>query len=134
MAGSEGWGRGCRPACTHGPRRPPYPRQSDPQEYRMIRTRIIGTGSAVPDRVVTNDELSRVMDTSDEWIRTRTGIQERRWVREGETGTGLAQRAAEAALAMANIAAGELDAIVYATCTPDHFIPGNGVYLQRAMG
>lgn len=100
----------------------------------MIRTRIIGTGSAVPDRVVTNDELSRVMDTSDEWIRTRTGIQERRWVREGETGTGLAQRAAEAALAMANVAAGELDAIVYATCTPDHFIPGNGVYLQRAMG
>lgn len=100
----------------------------------MIRTRIIGTGSAVPDRVVTNDELSLLMDTSDEWIRTRTGIGERRWIREGETGVGLAQQAAEAALAMANLTPGDLDAIVYATCTPDHFIPGNGVYLQRVMG
>jgi 3-oxoacyl-[acyl-carrier-protein] synthase-3 len=74
------------------------------------------------------------MDTSDEWIRTRTGIQERRWVREGETGADLARRAADQALAMAEVSAGELDAIVYATCTPDHFIPGNGVYLQRLMG
>ncbi len=100
----------------------------------MIRTQILGTGSSVPDRVVTNDELSLVMDTSDEWIRTRTGIQERRWVREGETGVGLAQKAAERALQMAQLTAKDLDAIVYATCTPDHFIPGNGVYLQREMG
>jgi 3-oxoacyl-[acyl-carrier-protein] synthase-3 len=100
----------------------------------MIRTRIIGTGCSVPDRVVTNEELSRMMDTSDEWIRTRTGIQERRWIREGETGADLAHRAAVQALAMAGIGAGELDAIVYATCTPDHFIPGNGVFLQRIMG
>jgi len=100
----------------------------------MTRTRIIGTGSSVPDRVVTNAELSELMDTSDEWIRTRTGIQERRWVREGETGADLARRAADQALAMAEVSAGELDAIVYATCTPDHFIPGNGVYLQRLMG
>ncbi len=100
----------------------------------MRRTRIVGTGSAVPDRVVLNDELSRLMDTSDEWIRTRTGIQERRWVREGETGVALARRAAEQALAMADVAVSQLDAIVYATCTPDHFIPGNGVLLQREMG
>lgn len=100
----------------------------------MIRTRITGTGSAVPDRVVTNDELSRLMDTSDEWIRTRTGIQERRWVREGETGVALAARAAGEALTMAGLTASDLDAIVYATCTPDHFIPGNGVYLQQALG
>ena len=100
----------------------------------MTRTRIIGTGCSVPDRVVTNAELSELMDTSDEWIRTRTGIQERRWIREGETGSELSCRAARAALDMAGVSPGELDAIVYATCTPDHFIPGNGVYLQRLLG
>lgn len=100
----------------------------------MLPSRIIGTGFAVPDRVVTNDDLSRVMDTTDEWIRTRTGIQERRWVVEGETGAALARVAAERALAMAGLAPGDLDAIVFATSSPDHFIPGNGVYLQRLMG
>ena len=62
----------------------------------MPRARFLGTGFAVPDRVVTNDDLSQLMDTSDEWIRTRTGIQERRWVREGETGAGLAHAASAA--------------------------------------
>ncbi len=100
----------------------------------MRSSRIIGTGFAVPDRVVTNDDLSRVMDTTDEWIRTRTGIQERRWVVEGETGADLALKATERALAMAGLAAGDLDAIVFATSSPDHFIPGNGVFLQRLMG
>jgi 3-oxoacyl-[acyl-carrier-protein] synthase-3 len=74
------------------------------------------------------------MDTSDEWIRTRTGIQERRWVREGETNAGLAHAASLRALEAAGLAPGELDAIVYATSTPDHFAPGNGVYLQRLLG
>lgn len=100
----------------------------------MTRTRFLGTGFAVPDRVVTNDELSRIMDTSDEWIRTRTGIQERRYVREGETGVDLALAATRRALEMADVPASSVDAIVYATSTPDHFAPGNGVYLQRAMG
>jgi 3-oxoacyl-[acyl-carrier-protein] synthase-3 len=100
----------------------------------MTRTRFLGTGLAVPDRVVTNDELSRLMDTTDEWIRTRTGIQERHWVTEGETGVELALKATERALEMAGLAAGELDAIVYATSSPDHFAPGNGVYLQRLLG
>jgi len=100
----------------------------------MLRTTFLGTGFAVPDRVVTNDELSLVMDTSDEWIHTRTGIRERRWVREGETGADLAFRASERALEMAGMAATDLDAIVYATSTPDHFAPGNGVYLQRMLG
>jgi 3-oxoacyl-[acyl-carrier-protein] synthase III len=100
----------------------------------MPRTRFLGTGFAVPDRVVTNDDLSRMMDTSDEWIRTRTGIQERRYVREGETGVDLALAATRRALEMADVAASEVDAIVYATSTPDHFAPGNGVFLQRAMG
>ena len=56
----------------------------------MPLSRFLGTGLAVPDRVVTNDELSQLMDTSDQWIRERTGIRERRWVREGETGAELA--------------------------------------------
>jgi 3-oxoacyl-[acyl-carrier-protein] synthase III len=100
----------------------------------MPRSRFLGTGLAVPERVVSNDELSRSMETSDEWIRTRTGIQERRWVREGETGAELGHRASLRALEAASLAAGELDAIVYATSSPDHFAPGNGVFLQRLLG
>jgi 3-oxoacyl-[acyl-carrier-protein] synthase III len=100
----------------------------------MTRTRFLGTGLAVPDRVVTNAELSQLMDTDDEWIRTRTGIQERRWVQEGETGVDLALRATHKALEMAGLAADDLEAIVYATSSPDHFAPGNGVYLQRLLG
>jgi 3-oxoacyl-[acyl-carrier-protein] synthase-3 len=100
----------------------------------MPRTRFLGTGFAVPDRVVTNDDLSRMMDTTDEWIRTRTGIRERRWVREGETGVDLALAATHRALEMAGEPASAIDAIVYATSTPDHFAPGNGVFLQRALG
>jgi 3-oxoacyl-[acyl-carrier-protein] synthase-3 len=75
-----------------------------------------------------------MMDTSDEWIRTRTGIRERRWVREGETGVDLALAATHRALEMADESASAIDAIVYATSTPDHFAPGNGVFLQRALG
>ncbi len=100
----------------------------------MLRTCFLGTGFAVPDRVVTNDELSRLMDTTDEWIRTRTGIQQRRWVKEGETGVELGRQAADRALEMAGLAPDDLDAIVYATSSPDHFAPGNGVYLQRMLG
>lgn len=100
----------------------------------MARSRIVGTGFAVPDRIVTNDELSKVMDTSDEWIRVRTGIQQRRWAVEGETGFGFAAMAARKALDMAGLKPSDLDAIVYATSTPDHFIPGGGVFLQRSLG
>lgn len=100
----------------------------------MIHSRIVGTGMAVPDRVVTNDDLSRLMDTSDEWIRVRTGIEQRHWATEGETGADLAARAARPALEMAGLKATDLDAIVFATSTPDHFAPGNGVYLQRLLG
>jgi 3-oxoacyl-[acyl-carrier-protein] synthase-3 len=100
----------------------------------MPRARFLGTGFAVPDRVVTNDDLSTLMDTTDEWIRTRTGIQQRRWVREGETGAGLAHAATLRALEAAGLGPGDLDAIVYATSSPDHFAPGNGVFLQRLLG
>ena len=99
-----------------------------------MRSIILGTGKALPERVVTNDDLSRLMDTSDEWIRTRTGIQERHWIQPGDTGVGLGKAASLEALAMAGIEPGALDAIVYATSTPDRFTPGNGVYLQRELG
>ena len=100
----------------------------------MTRAVFLGTGRALPDRVVTNDALSELMDTSDEWIQARTGIAERRWVSPGETGVGLAKAATERALARAGLSATDLDAIVYATSTPDHFAPGNGVFLQRELG
>jgi 3-oxoacyl-[acyl-carrier-protein] synthase III len=100
----------------------------------MLRTRFLGTGFAVPDRVVTNQELSELMDTTDEWIRTRTGIHERRWVTEGETGTELGLQASRKAMDMAGVKPAEIDAILYATSSPDHFAPGNGVYLQRMLG
>jgi len=100
----------------------------------MRRTRFLGTGFAVPDRVVTNEDLSARMDTSDEWIRTRTGIGERRWARDGETGAGLGLAASRKALEMAGLSTGDIDAIVFATSTPDHFAPGNGVYLQHMLG
>lgn len=100
----------------------------------MSRAVFLGTGMAVPDQVVTNDDLAARMDTSDEWIRTRTGIAERRWVREGETGTSLALRASRAALDAAGMGVGDIDAIIFATSSPDHFAPGNGVYLQHELG
>jgi 3-oxoacyl-[acyl-carrier-protein] synthase-3 len=89
---------------------------------------------AVPDRVVRNDDLAKAMDTSDEWIRQRTGIEERRWAVEGETSADFSAKAARRALEAAGLGSADLDAIVYATSTPDHFAPGGGVYLQRALG
>ncbi len=100
----------------------------------MPSTAVLGTGFHVPERIVTNDDLTRLMDTSDEWIRERTGIVERRWVPEGTTGAAMALRATEAALAEAGLEASDLDAIVLATLSPDHFFPGTGVFLQRELG
>lgn len=100
----------------------------------MIRSVVTGTGRALPDRVVTNDDLAGLMDTSDEWIRIRTGIRERHWIRDGETGVALGAAAAREALRAAGRGLEALDAIVYATSTPDHFAPGNGVFLQRELG
>ena len=100
----------------------------------MLRSAIVGTGYHVPERIVTNDELSKKMDTSDAWIRERTGIEDRRWVSPGTTGADMAREAAEMALAEAGIEAAEVDAIVLATLSPDHFFPGTGVFLQRELG
>ncbi|NNF39652.1 MAG: ketoacyl-ACP synthase III [Gemmatimonadetes bacterium] len=100
----------------------------------MRRSAIVGTGFHLPERVVTNDELAEQIDTSDAWIRERTGIEERRWVTPGTTGAAMARAASEMALTDAGVAAGDVDAIVLATLSPDHFFPGTGVFLQRELG
>lgn len=95
--------------------------------------RIVGTGSALPERVVTNDELSTFLDTSDEWIRTRTGIRERRVVSE-ESLTDLACAASRRALEAAGVAAEDLDLIVCSTTTPDYIMPGQACAVAASIG
>ncbi|HTR04765.1 MAG TPA: beta-ketoacyl-ACP synthase III [Thermoanaerobaculia bacterium] len=99
-----------------------------------VRTVVRGSGMYVPDGVVTNDRLSRLMDTNDEWIRQRTGIAERRFARRGQSSSVLGAEAARRALADAGLEPGDLDLVVFATMTPDHYFPGNGGLLARALG
>ncbi len=100
----------------------------------MPNAAIVGTGFYVPERVVTNHDLAQWMDTSDAWIRERSGIHERRWVEEGTSGAELARRATVMALADAGLEAGALDLIIFGTLNPDYTFPGNGVLLQHALG
>jgi 3-oxoacyl-[acyl-carrier-protein] synthase-3 len=100
----------------------------------MPRTAFVALGTYLPERVVTNQELMTKMETTDEWIQQRTGIRERRWV-EGNTGASdLAYEAAKRALDRAGWQASDLDAIVYATLSPDHCFPGDGCFLQAKLG
>ena len=104
----------------------------------MIKSVIKGYGYYVPENVVTNDDLSKLMTTNDEWITERTGIKERRLRKNRndseETTAFLAKQAAEKALAKANLTAKDLDFIVFATLSPDYFFPGSGVVLQDMLG
>jgi 3-oxoacyl-[acyl-carrier-protein] synthase III len=100
----------------------------------VIRSRVIGCGVCLPDNVVTNDELAKRVDTSDEWIRERTGIHERRIAREGENTSHLAVEAARAALRDAAIDAGEVDLIIVATTTPDETFPATATVVQSRLG
>ena len=100
----------------------------------MIYSRIIGTGSYLPRNVVTNADLERRMDTSDEWIRSRTGIRQRYLAEEGETSSSLALEASKAAIASAGIGAGEIDLIILATSTPDYIFPSTACLLQARLG
>lgn len=100
----------------------------------MIRSVIKGSGSALPARVVSNDELALQVDTSDEWIRERTGITQRYIAGEGETTASLATAAARAALADAGIDAAKVDLIVLATATPDQTFPATATLVQDALG
>ncbi|HLL22898.1 MAG TPA: beta-ketoacyl-ACP synthase III [Kofleriaceae bacterium] len=100
----------------------------------MHRSRIMGIGMNVASRVVTNDDLAKVMETSNEWIIERTGIEQRRWVVEGETGSTMAAKASEEAIRRAGIAPKDIDLIIYATLSPDFNFPGTAVFVQRALG
>jgi 3-oxoacyl-[acyl-carrier-protein] synthase-3 len=100
----------------------------------LHRSRLLGIGMSVPSRVVTNHELAKLMETSNEWIIERTGIEERRWVVEGETGATLATAASRQAIERAGLEPRDIDLIVYATLSPDFNFPGTGVFVQRALG
>jgi 3-oxoacyl-[acyl-carrier-protein] synthase-3 len=101
---------------------------------QRVYARIAGTGSYLPERVVTNDELSKIVDTSDEWIAARTGIRERRIVADGETTGDLAYHASVRALEAAGVEASELDLIVLGTTTPDLVFPSTACLLQHRLG
>ncbi len=100
----------------------------------LRKTKIAGIGHYVPERVVTNKDLEKLMDTSDEWIVTRTGIHERRWVDSGVGTSDLAVKAAEKALNMAKVSAKDIDLIIFATLTSDYNFPGSAVQVQDKMG
>ena len=100
----------------------------------MFRSKIAGTGMYVPERVVTNNDLTKYMDTSDEWIQERTGIKERRYAhRTKETTTTMGVQAAKIAIERAGITPQDIDFIIFATICPDYYFPGCGVLVQRAM-
>ncbi|MGH7030971.1 MAG: beta-ketoacyl-ACP synthase III, partial [Stellaceae bacterium] len=98
------------------------------------RSQIAGCGACLPERVVTNDELAARLDTSDEWIRQRTGIAERRVAAAGELTSDLALRAAEQALSGAGMSGNDLDLIVLATATPDNTFPATATKVQARLG
>lgn len=101
----------------------------------MFRSKISGLGFYVPENVVTNDDLSKIMETSDEWIQERTGIQERRHIIRGQdTTTSMGVKAARIAIERSGIADDEIDFIVFATISPDYYFPGPGVELQNELG
>ena len=101
----------------------------------MARSIIAGIGSYVPERVVTNDDLTQYMETSDEWIQERTGIKERRYAKKHEETTStLGAKAAMIAIERAGITKEDVDFIIFATLSPDYYFPGSGVLLQRELG
>ena len=101
----------------------------------MIKSRIAGIGHYVPEKVVTNHDLAKVMDTNDEWIQERTGIVERRYAKKHEESTAtMGAEAAKVAIERAGITPADVDFIIFATLSPDYYFPGSGVLLQRLLG
>ena len=100
----------------------------------MPRAAFVALGGHVPERVVTNEELTRRMDTTDAWIQERTGIRERHWVGEGTGNSDLALAAARKALDAAGWKPADVEAIVYASLSPDHMFPGDGCFLNAKLG
>ncbi|MBI5059201.1 ketoacyl-ACP synthase III [candidate division KSB1 bacterium] len=101
---------------------------------RAPAARIVGTGHSVPDQIVTNRDLERIVDTSDDWITTRTGIKERRIIQQGQKTSDFCIAAARSALEMADVRAEELDAIILATISPDMRFPATAIIVQGALG
>ena len=101
----------------------------------MYNSKIIGVGHYVPNNVVTNDDLTQFMDTSDEWIKERTGIEQRRWIKDESTETtaSMGVEAAKIAIERSGLNKDEIDFIVFATLSPDYYFPGPGVQVQEAL-
>jgi 3-oxoacyl-[acyl-carrier-protein] synthase-3 len=101
----------------------------------MYNSKIIGVGKYVPDNVVTNEDLSKLMDTNDAWITERTGIKERRWVKEGsgDTTSTMGVKAAKQAIERSGLDKDDIDFIIFATLSPDMYFPGPGVQVQHAL-
>jgi 3-oxoacyl-[acyl-carrier-protein] synthase-3 len=109
--------------------------RSSPRSANTQRTvSIVGTGSYVPDKVLTNEDLSRMVDTSDEWITTRTGIKERRIAADGEQTSDMGAKAAMRALEQAKISPDQVDLILVATATPDMLFPATACFIQKKIG
>ncbi|MEP2671633.1 MAG: beta-ketoacyl-ACP synthase III [Cyclobacteriaceae bacterium] len=101
----------------------------------MKHSKIVGLGHYVPETVISNQYLSNIMDTTDEWIVERTGINQRRWIDPAkDTVANMSAKASRMALERAGLQATDIDFIVFATITPDYFFPGSGVLLQRELG
>ncbi len=102
----------------------------------MYKSKITGLGKYVPERIVKNDDLTEFMDTNDAWIRERTGIEERRWVSDGDGNTTatMAAEASKIAIERAGLTPKDIDMIVFATLSPDYYFPGSGVLLQEQLG
>jgi 3-oxoacyl-[acyl-carrier-protein] synthase-3 len=99
-----------------------------------IRTKILGTGHSVPERVVTNKDLESMMDTTDEWIQQRTGIKERRWIEKDTGASELAVPACKTAIERAGLEPKDIDAIIFATLSPDYNFPGSACLLNTQLG
>src|SRR2546423_2978226 len=109
--------------------------RSNPRSNKSLRTvSIIGTGSYVPEKILTNADLSRMVDTSDDWITTRTGIKERRIAAKDENTSDMASKAALKALEQAKISPKEIDLILVATATPDMLFPATACFVQKKIG
>ncbi|MEP7072143.1 MAG: beta-ketoacyl-ACP synthase III [Verrucomicrobiota bacterium] len=109
--------------------------RSSPRSAKATRTAsIIGTGSYTPERILTNEDLSRLVDTNDEWITTRTGIKQRRIARPDETTSDMAAEAARHAMEQAGITAQEIELILVATATPDMIFPSTACFVQKKIG
>ncbi|MDG1379576.1 MAG: ketoacyl-ACP synthase III [Flavobacteriaceae bacterium] len=102
----------------------------------MYNSKIIGLGKYLPEQVVTNHDLSEMMDTNDAWIQERTGIKERRWIRKGteDTSAVMGAKAARVAIERSGLKPDDIDFIVFATMTPDYYFPGCGVQIQDMLG